>query len=112
MDIDAVPTNEGTEKRWNAAIARKILDEFSASGLSRAAFARARGVKEHRLKWWQDRLSNSRSTTKVAFIPAEISSIASVVLRLPSGITIEASSATALPAAWVAELSRGLAVRP
>jgi hypothetical protein len=112
MDTDAVPPSEQPEKRWSAATARKILDEFAASGMSRAAFARVRGVKAHRLKWWQERLSESNSTTKVAFIPAEISSIAGVVIRLPIGITIEAPSVTALPPAWVSELARTLAVKP
>jgi hypothetical protein len=112
MDTEALPKSELTQKRWNAATARKILEEFAASGMSRAAFARARGVKAHRLKWWQERLGDRRAPAKVAFIPATISSIGSLVIRLPTGMTIEAPSATALPPAWLAELSRALVVRP
>jgi len=112
MDTEALPKSELTPKRWNAATARKILEEFAASGMSRAAFARARGVKAHRLKWWQERLGDRRATAKVEFIPATISSIGNLVIRMPSGMIIETPNATALPPTWLAELSRALVVRP
>jgi hypothetical protein len=87
-----------------------VLDEFAASGMSQVAFARARGVTIQRLQWWRKRLGEvACAPAKVAFIPAEISSGTSITIRVPGGVAIEAASTSALPAAWVAELSRSLA---
>jgi hypothetical protein len=49
MDTNALSTPELRAKRWNARIARKMLDNFATSGLSLAAFARSRGVNFQRL---------------------------------------------------------------
>ena len=46
-----------TVLRWSAADARLVLDAVTASGLSRADFARAHGVSTQRLYVWQRRLA-------------------------------------------------------
>jgi hypothetical protein len=56
METNALSTNELRAKRWNTKIAREVLDELAASGMSLAAFARSRGVNFQRLFWWRKRL--------------------------------------------------------
>ena len=113
MESNALPKVELTTKRWNAALARKVLDEFSASGMSPSAFARTCGVNLQRLSWWRQRLTKTRSPKTVTFIPAAVSrALPGITLRLPGGVAIEAASATVLPARWVAELVRSLASTP
>jgi len=108
MDTNGLPTHELKEKRWNARIARKALDEFAASGMSLAAFARSRGVNFQRLFWWRRRLGQSTSTKVVTFIPAAISRTSAITVRLPGGIAVEADDATALSVGWLAELARSM----
>jgi hypothetical protein len=108
MDTNALPTHELRANRWNARIARKALDEFAASGMSMAAFARARGVNFQRLFWWRKRLGRSGSAKSVRFIPAAISRGPAVTVRLPGGVAVDADDAAALPVGWLAELARSL----
>jgi hypothetical protein len=112
MENNALSTSELRAKRWNAKIAREVLDELAASGMSLAAFARSRGVNFQRLFWWRKRLGQTRPAKSVTFIPATILSGPSITLRLPGGIAVEAADAAALPVRWVAELARSLASTP
>jgi hypothetical protein len=110
MESHALPKVELTAKRWNAALARKMLDEYSASGMSLTAFARTCGVNLQRLSWWRKRLTKARRPQTVTFIPAAVSRVfPGITLRLPGGVAIEVADTTALPARWVAELARSLA---
>src|SRR5439155_21884632 len=43
--------------RWNKKIARRLLANWNASGGSLAQFARERGLRADRLRWWQMRLA-------------------------------------------------------
>lgn len=108
MDRRGLPTYELKAKRWNAKIARKALDEFAASGMSMAAFARSRGVNFQRLFWWRKRLGQRAATKAATFIPAAISRGSLISVRLPSGVVVEAEDAAALPVAWLAELARSM----
>jgi hypothetical protein len=113
MESQALPKVELTAKRWNAAVAQKVLDEYSASGLTLTAFARTCGVNLQRLSWWRKRLAKARRPQTVTFIPAAVSRVsAGITLQLPGGVAIEAANATVLPARWVAELARSLASTP
>jgi hypothetical protein len=46
---------------WQEEDARKVLAEWSASGLSMAAFARREGLAGRRLRRWHSRLSRSEA---------------------------------------------------
>jgi hypothetical protein len=109
MDTRALPTHELRAKRWNARTARKALDEFVASGMSMAAFARSRGVNFQRLFWWRKRLGQAGAAKALTFIPAAVSRGAGITVRLPGGIAVEAEDAAALPVGWLAELARSVA---
>lgn len=112
METNVLSTSELRAKRWNAKIAREVLDELAASGMSLAAFARSRGVNFQRLFWWRKRLGKTRSAKSVTFIPATIVRGPAITLRLPGGIAVEAVDAAALPVRWVAELARSLVSTP
>ena len=95
---------------WTPAEARRLLDEHQRVGGSLAAFARQRGISPARLYWWKKRLDvEPRSLAQLSLVPATVTAEATapVTIRLPSGIGIEATSATpAWIAAVIAELSR------
>ncbi len=112
MAARALLNYELRAKRWNAKIARKALDEFAASGMSMAAFARARGLNFQRLFWWRNRLGRRGATKAVTFIPAAISRGSVISVRLPSGVVVEAEDAAALPVAWLSELARSMTSVP
>jgi hypothetical protein len=113
MESNALPEVALTAKRWNAVIARRVLDEHATSGMSLTAFARTRGVNLQRLLWWRKRLAKTRSAKSVTFIPAAISRVLpGITVRLPGGVAIEAADTTGLAARWVAELARSLASAP
>jgi len=102
-------------KRWNTETARRVLDDFAASGMSRGEFARSRGVNAQRLWWWRKRLAEGKLPKAVSFIPAVVASVreaAVVTVRLPGGIELEVRDTTALPLAWVSALARSLAGTP
>ena len=61
-------------KRWNAETARRVLDDFEVSGMSRGEFARSRGVNAQRLWWWRKRLAEEEFPKAVSFIPAVVAS--------------------------------------
>ena len=97
MGSHALSKVDLTVKRWNAAFARKVLDEHSASGMSLTAFARTCGVNLQRLSWWRKRLAKARPQT-VTFIPAAVSRVfPGITLRLPGGVAIQVADTTVLP---------------
>jgi hypothetical protein len=113
MEINALPKVELKPKRWNAAFARKVLEEFASSGMSLTAFARTRGVNLQRLLWWRKRLAMTGLPKSVTFLPAAVSPMFSgITVRLPGGFAVEAADTTVLPARWVAELARSLTSTP
>jgi hypothetical protein len=111
-------------RRWNAATARTVLAAWEASGTSLAGFARENGIGVWRLGWWRKQLEAGASrpvprATPIApltFVPATVMSSGStrarISVRLPSGIEVEATDASALPVQWLAELVRALGREP
>ena len=113
MDAGARRRVELNPKRWNAAIARRVLDEFASSGMSLTAFARSMGVNLQRLSWWRKQLAEDGAGQSVTFVPAVVARThAGTVVRLPRGVEIEATDVAVLPARWVAELARELTGTP
>ena len=114
MRTKEVPACEPTKKRWDAALARRVLAGWAPSEVSLAGFARTRGVNVQRLSWWRKRLATETPET-ATFIPATVSvggHGARVVVRLPGGVDVEATNTSALPTAWLAALARELLVAP
>jgi hypothetical protein len=112
MHARDLPRTKPTEKRWNAKIARRMLEAFESSGMSREAFARSRGVNPQRLWWWRNRLAQRPSRKTVSFIPAAVSHVQAadgITVRLPGGVAVEAKAAAALPVEWVTALAQSLA---
>lgn len=113
MDSRAHRKVELSNKHWDAALAREVLADFEASGMSLTAFARSMGVSLQRLSWWRKRLERESAAPRIAFVPAAITHQPSrLVVRLPGGIEIETMDPAAVPPQWVAELARSLAGRP
>jgi hypothetical protein len=113
MDARARRTVDVRTKRWNAAIARKVRDEFSASGMSLTAFSRSLGVNLQRLSWWRKRLADTNPGQTVTFVPAVVSQPrARTIVRLLGGVEIEATDVASVPARWVAELVGALTGTP
>ena len=50
-------TNDGLPARWSAKDAARVSSAWRLSGMSIAAFARSRGLKEQRLSWWKKRIA-------------------------------------------------------
>jgi hypothetical protein len=113
MDARARRRVDLSSKRWNAAIARRVLDEFAASGMSLTTYARSLGVNLQRLSWWRKRLAEDTGGQAVTFVPAAVGRAqAGTIVRLPRGVEIEVTDVTAVPVRWVAELARELAGMP
>jgi hypothetical protein len=94
---------------WTEDDARLVLDEWRQSGQTIAAFARARHVSAPRLYWWRRRLPKTIATAPaMSLVPANVvarPAAAPIVIRMPSGIAIEMTSASpSLVAAIVSEL--------
>lgn len=65
----------GGWRHWTEAEAGAVLAELDGSGLSVAAFARARGISRRRLAYWRERQSAGRVP---AFVPVEVAPMAEV----------------------------------
>jgi hypothetical protein len=75
--------------RWSESAARSALSEFAKSGMSAAAFARARGISTQRLWYWQKRLA---PLAAVSFVPVRLpvrSSSAAATATSPTSEHIE-----------------------
>lgn len=100
--------------RWDEGDARVALRAWRDSGLSGKQFAAKHGFNPQRLFWWRKRLDDAEAVVEGArLIPAEIVGLAesasrAVVVRAPSGVTIELDSEVVSPS-WVAALTRELA---
>lgn len=97
---------------WTEDDARRALERWQQSGETIAAFARAQGVSAPRLYWWRRRLSATAPApdprSEIRLAPATILSAAvTVEVRLPSGVVVEVTGASASwTAAMIAELTR------
>lgn len=111
--------------RWKKEIARALLAEWRASGRSLAQFARDRGLRADRLRWWKKQFSNEEQARRrprvgarptrrqrfipaIATVPATVRGAERVIVRLPNGLEVEATSADLVPPAWLAALARAV----
>ncbi len=97
------------EALWTKEDARRVLDEWKQLGGTLSAFARSRGIAIGRLYWWKSRLGDpARPRRTPSFVPAMIvGNDPGATIRLPTGVTIELTSATpGWVAAMIAELTR------
>lgn len=107
--------------RWTGATAKRILDEWAASGESLGAFSRRRGVQAQRLSWWRKRLgwtpvargSTPARTASLAPVtvvggPQSPTMSAAATIELGHSIRVEVHTLDRTSAAWVATLARAL----
>lgn len=66
--------SEPKSESWDAAKARRVLEQQAASGQSLAAFARDRGIPAHILYAWRRRLAGTGADGEQAvdFLPVKI----------------------------------------
>lgn len=102
---------------WTEGEARTVLDEWATSGLRIGEFARRRGLKEKRLYWWRQRLSERRGEGEAAVVPSFIpltvrgESVGAVAATVEIGpLRVEVGQLDAASASWVATLVRELGV--
>jgi transposase-like protein len=89
---------------WSEREGQRAVEAWRRSGESMAAFARRRGIRVKRLKWWSQRLAAATPSTTMSFVPAAVvapDEIAAVI-RTASGIAIEIASATPVQIAAIA----------
>jgi hypothetical protein len=62
------------KRPWDADDARVVLDVFSQSGLSQAAFSKKYGFSSERLSWWRKKLfdQNSRPEFTPELLPVRV----------------------------------------
>ncbi len=72
----------GGWRQWTEAEARDVLAELDGSGLSDAAFARARSISRRRIAYWRERLGVGAVP---AFVPV---AVAPTVIATPT-ISVE-----------------------
>jgi hypothetical protein len=101
-----------TRKHWNERTAARVLTAWRESGMPLSEFGRANGLGAERLRRWGKRIEGGEDAAggkaaPMRFIPAAVLGAARVVVRLPGGVELEGDVA-ALPADWVAALTRAL----
>jgi transposase-like protein len=108
-------TTDLTRRYWDADTARRVLAAWRKSGHSLVEFARKYGVNAQRLSWWRKRLEAGEEgrpgAGPLTFVPAHVTglaSVASLVVRLPGGVVVEALDAGAVAPGWIAELAQAL----
>ena len=62
---------ERVGKRWTAAEAQRVLEQWKRSGLPLASFAKQRGYVPERLRWWKLKLEGG-SATLPRFVPVDL----------------------------------------
>jgi hypothetical protein len=98
----------GTAVEERRAVWLSRVNEWRASGLSRAAFARRQGLPVKRLNEWARRLSVSSEASTLVPVRLEADSVKpSLQLQSVTGWTLTLPSDA--PATWLSELLRGLA---
>ena len=98
--------------RWTSEVARRVLEEWRASGLALEVFARQRGLVGQRLRWWQKQLGveverASTPRAKATLVPVTVRGAAdeddraSLVIVVQGGARLEVREVSATTAAWV-----------
>jgi hypothetical protein len=77
----------GSSREARAAEMRRTIESFEASGLSRAAFCRARGVPMSTFLYWRRRLAAKSPFVEVELVGAGAVS-AAVEITAPGGAVI------------------------
>lgn len=95
------------EKERSALWLAKV-EQWQASGLTQAAFARQHGLPKRQLNYWINRLTPSNSEPVLVPIRIKRDEVArDLQLMSPSGWTLTLGAD--VPALWLVELLRGLA---
>jgi hypothetical protein len=87
--------NEQSPKRWTAAEAKEILEDWLDSDLPLSTYAKGRGYGPERLRRWQQKLGVKRQRQDAAIAEA------------PRFVAVQVSDAVVLPAEDLAERSAG-----
>jgi transposase-like protein len=94
--------------RWTSEVARRVLEEWRASGVALEAFARQRGLVAQRLRWWQKQLGvGERAPARATLVPVTVRGAvdeddrASLVIVVEGGARLEVREVSATTAAWV-----------
>jgi hypothetical protein len=121
-----MPATAALPDRWSKRIARLLLAEWEARGGPLARFARERGVRTDRLRWWQKRLAaeerarrprvRGTAAAPLTFVPAIATAPTStraggadrVIVRLTGGVEVEATSVELLSPSWLGALARAV----
>ena len=117
----------GRSMRWTADLARAELDAWRQSGMTMAAFCRARGINVRRFYNWRTRLKKwvggdrdgdamlPERQKSVRWIEATVGraivgteTAPALTLRLGDGGCIEVAAPDRVDARWLARLVRGL----
>ncbi|MEO5927557.1 MAG: hypothetical protein ABIO72_02525 [Patescibacteria group bacterium] len=92
---------------WSEAEARDVLESWSNSGETGAAYARAIGVVPQRLFYWRRRLERARDEAPT-FVPVVVASkvgaACAPITVVIGAARIEIAEASGATAAWVATL--------
>ena len=92
------------------ALWRERIAAWKASGQSLRSFALQSGWRPRQMGYWKQRLEKAKPAAAACLIPVEIkhavAAPAPITLRSPGGWSVELAGDA--PAAWLAELLRGL----
>jgi hypothetical protein len=78
-------SEETRGRRWTPDEARRVLDDWRASGLSLAAYAQRRGIGYERLGRWKRRLARAEAGAK-AGAARSVNALRPVRVVAPAGI--------------------------
>lgn len=80
-----------TWSRWTPAYAARVIDEWTASGVTLTAFARQRGLCVQRLRRWRDRLRAPAGVRPrlVELVPPQPKSVGTLRVICPTGHVLE-----------------------
>jgi transposase-like protein len=84
-------TKDGRVRRWTAAHARTIIEQWKASGQSAVAFAGQHGIHAGRLAYWSKQLEQPESSSTAAFVAVPIEAAAatsSIEIDLDRRLTV------------------------
>ena len=68
---DAALKRAAASNYWTEGEAQAVLEEYEASGLSVAEFARRHGLGPQRLRWWKKRRAEQESPA-LSFVPVHV----------------------------------------
>jgi len=95
--------------RWTSEDARRVLEEWRASGLALEVFARRRGLVGQRLRWWRKQLGLEvvrPLAPRARLVPVTVREVSedaggAPLVMVVDGARLEVRAVTATTAAWV-----------